>query len=31
MQIDIGCFYFIKDIFFDVVNDPELMKIRKME
>ena len=26
MQIDIGCFYFIKDSFFDVIDDPELMK-----
>lgn len=26
MQIDIGCFYFIKDIFFDIINDPELMQ-----
>ena len=26
MQIDIGCFYFIKDSFFDVIDDPELMQ-----
>ena len=26
MQINIGCFYFIKDSFFDIVNDPELMQ-----
>ena len=26
MQIDVGCFYFIKDSFFDVIDDPELMQ-----
>lgn len=26
MKINIGCFYFIKDIFFDIIDDPELMK-----
>lgn len=26
MQIHVGCFYFIKDSFFDVIDDPELMK-----
>lgn len=26
MQIDVGCFYFIKDNFFDVIDDPELMQ-----
>ena len=26
MQIHIGCFYFIKDIFFNIVKDKELMK-----
>ena len=26
MQINVGCFYFIKDSFFDIINDPELMK-----
>lgn len=26
MQIDVGCFYFIKDDFFDVIDDPELMQ-----
>ena len=26
MQIDIGCFYFIKDEFFDFIDDKELMK-----
>ena len=26
MQIDIGYFYFIKDSFFDIIDDPELMK-----
>ncbi len=26
MQIDVGCFYFIKDSFFEVVNDKELMQ-----
>lgn len=26
MQINVGCFYFIKDSFFDVIDDPELMK-----
>ena len=25
MQIDVGCFYFIKDSFFDIIDDPELM------
>ncbi len=31
MQIDVGYFYFVKDDFFDIINDPELMKIKKME
>ena len=26
MQINVGCFYFIKDSFFDIIDDPELMK-----
>lgn len=26
MQVDVGCFYFIKDNFFDVIDDPELMQ-----
>ena len=26
MQIDVGYFYFIKDSFFDIIDDPELMK-----
>lgn len=26
MPIEVGCFYFIKDNFFDVINDPELMQ-----
>ena len=26
MQIDVGYFYFVKDDFFDIINDPELMK-----
>ena len=26
MQIDVGYFYFIKDLFFDIMDDPELMK-----
>lgn len=26
MQIDVGCFYFIKDSFFDIIDDAELMK-----
>ena len=26
MQINVGCFYFIKDSFFDIINDTELMK-----
>lgn len=26
MQIDAGYFYFIKDSFFDIMDDPELMK-----
>lgn len=26
MQIDVGYFYFIKDSFFDIMDDPELMK-----
>lgn len=26
MQIDVGCFYFIKDSFFDVIDDLELMQ-----
>ena len=26
MQIHVGSFYFIKDSFFDVIDDPELMK-----
>ena len=26
MQIDVGCFYFIKDNFFDIIDDPELMQ-----
>jgi hypothetical protein len=26
MQITIGCFYFIKDIFFDIIDDSELMQ-----
>ena len=26
MQINIGCFYFIKDSFFDIIDDPELMQ-----
>ena len=26
MQINIGCFYFIKDLFFDIIDDPELMQ-----
>ena len=26
MQIEIGCFYFIKDDFFEIVNDKELMR-----
>lgn len=26
MQIDIGCFYFIKDSFFEIIDDPELMQ-----
>ena len=26
MKIDVGCFYFIKDSFFDIIDDPELMK-----
>lgn len=26
MQIDVGCFYFIKDTFFDVIDDKELIQ-----
>lgn len=26
MQIDVGCFYFIKDSFFDIIEDPELIQ-----
>ena len=26
MQIDVGYFYFVKDDFFDIINDPELMR-----
>lgn len=26
MQIDVGYFYFVKDDFFDIINEPELMK-----
>ena len=26
MQINIGCFYFIKDSFFDIIDDSELMQ-----
>ena len=26
MQINIGCFYFLKDSFFDIIDDPELMQ-----
>ena len=26
MQINVGCFYFIKDTFFDIIEDQELMK-----
>ena len=26
MQINIGCFYFIKDSFFDIIDDTELMQ-----
>ena len=26
MQINVGCFYFIKDLFFDVIDDSELMQ-----
>ena len=26
MQINIGCFYFIKDSFFDIIDDKELMQ-----
>ena len=26
MQIDVGYFYFVKDTFFDIINDSELMK-----
>ena len=26
MQINVGCFYFIKDTFFDVIEDKELMQ-----
>ena len=26
MQIDVGYFYFIKDSFFDIIDDSELMK-----
>ena len=26
MQIDVGCFYFIKDSFFDIIDDLELMQ-----
>lgn len=26
MQINIGCFYFIKDLFFDIIDDPKLMQ-----
>lgn len=26
MQINIGCFYFIKDIFFEIIDDHELMQ-----
>ena len=26
MQINVGYFYFIKDLFFDIIDDPELMK-----
>ena len=26
MQINVGCFYFIKDSFFDVIDDSELMQ-----
>ena len=26
MHINVGCFYFIKDIFFDIVQDSELMQ-----
>ena len=29
MQIEVGYFYFVKDDFFDVINDPELMKNMK--
>jgi hypothetical protein len=26
MQIDVGYFYFVKDDFFEIIDDPELMK-----
>lgn len=26
MQINIGCFYFIKDLFFEIIDDKELMQ-----
>ena len=26
MKINVGCFYFIKDTFFDIMDDPELMQ-----
>ena len=26
MQIDVGYFYFVKDDFFNIIDDPELMK-----
>ena len=29
MQIDVGYFYFVKDDFFDIINDPELMRNKK--
>ena len=29
MQIDVGYFYFIKDSFFDIMDDPELMKNKR--
>ncbi len=31
MQINVGCFYFIKDSFFDIIDDSELMKNKENE
>lgn len=31
MQVDVGYFYFVKDNFFDIINDTELMKNKENE